>query len=67
MALLARLAHEEGLGVAAVLHQPDLARRHADRVIGLLHGRVAFDTGSLDVSDEAIDALYAPEREGAAA
>jgi len=62
MALLARLAHEEGLGVAAVLHQPDLARRHADRVVGLMRGRVAFDGTPEDVPAEAIDALYAPER-----
>jgi len=65
MALLARLAHEEGLGVAAVLHQPDLARRHADRVVGLLHGRVAFDARPDAVGTDAVDALYAPEREGA--
>ena len=65
MALLARLANEEGLGVAAVLHQPDLARRHADRVVGLMYGRVAFDGPPQDVPAEAIDGLYAPEREAA--
>jgi phosphonate transport system ATP-binding protein len=62
--LLRALAHEERLAVACVLHQPDLARRHADRVVGLLHGRVAFDRspGGLDAAD--IDHLYAPERDG---
>jgi len=65
MALLARLAHEEGLGVAAVLHQPDLARRHADRVVGLLHGSVAFAVAPAQLTQDAVDTLYAPERQGA--
>jgi phosphonate transport system ATP-binding protein len=62
MALLARLAHEEGLGVAVVLHQPDLARRHADRLVGLHHGRVVFDARPDDVAAADVDALYADER-----
>src|SRR5262245_19082791 len=41
--LLRALAHDDGLAVAAVLHQPELARLYADRVIGLLGGRLAFD------------------------
>ncbi|MEJ7891905.1 MAG: ATP-binding cassette domain-containing protein [Solirubrobacteraceae bacterium] len=62
MALLAELAHAEGLGVAVVLHQPELARRHADRVVGLLHGRVAFDLQPGELAGDALDVLYAPER-----
>jgi phosphonate transport system ATP-binding protein len=65
LAVLGDLARNEGLAVAAVLHQPDLARRHADRLVGLLHGRVAFDAAPGTVSREACDALYAPERSAA--
>ena len=43
LALLAELAHVEGLAVLAVLHQPALAARHADRVVGLRDGRVVLD------------------------
>jgi phosphonate transport system ATP-binding protein len=63
MRVLAGLAHDEGLAVCAVLHQPDLARRHADRVVGLLRGSVAFDRSPGDLSLEDIDTLYVPERE----
>lgn len=62
MRLLRELAHEDALAVAVVLHQPDLAHRHADRIVGLLHGRVAFDRRPGELEPEQIDALYAPER-----
>jgi phosphonate transport system ATP-binding protein len=47
-----------------VLHQPELARRYADRLIGLHHGAVTFDSRPALVSDEQIAALYADERDG---
>ncbi|MGO4858455.1 phosphonate ABC transporter ATP-binding protein [Arthrobacter sp. 2MCAF14] len=62
MALLHHLAHVEKLAVAAVLHQPDLALRHTDRCIGLLHGAMAFDLPSPEVVSADLDALYAPDR-----
>ncbi|GAA4974307.1 ATP-binding cassette domain-containing protein [Pseudonocardia tropica] len=43
LGLLAELAHTERLAVLAVLHQPDLAARHADRVVGLRDGHVVLD------------------------
>ena len=39
--LLADLAHSDGLAVLSVLHQPELALRHADRVVGMKLGEVA--------------------------
>ncbi len=62
MGLLRELAHTEGLAVAAVLHQPDLALRYADRSIGLLDGSMTFNLPSADVSTGHLDALYAPDR-----
>lgn len=62
MALLHDLAHTENLAVAAVLHQPDLARRHADRAIGLLKGRMVFDTPTYSLTDAQLNELYAPDR-----
>jgi phosphonate transport system ATP-binding protein len=54
LALLAELAHAHDLAVLAVLHQPDLARRHADRVVGLREGRVVLDGDP----GQPVDALY---------
>ena len=59
LALLADLAHSDGLAVLAVLHQPDLALGHADRVVGMRFGEVAFDQRPGDVSGEHLSALYA--------
>ncbi|MGW4693693.1 ATP-binding cassette domain-containing protein [Kitasatospora sp. YST-16] len=56
LALLAELAHQEGLAVVAVLHQPALAARHADRVIGLREGRIVLD----GAPDRDVDHLYQP-------
>jgi phosphonate transport system ATP-binding protein len=58
MALLADVARNENLGVVAVLHQPDLARRYADRLVGFLDGRVAFDRPPDSVSDDEVETLY---------
>ena len=66
MALLRELAHTDKLAVAAVLHQPDLALRYADRSIGLLNGAMAFDLPSAAVGAAQLDELYAPDRKVAA-
>jgi phosphonate transport system ATP-binding protein len=59
MALLADLAHNDGLAVLVVLHQPELALRYSDRVIGMRLGELAFSGPPADVAGEEIDALYA--------
>jgi phosphonate transport system ATP-binding protein len=61
MRLLRSLADEDGMAVVAVLHQPDLARRHSDRVVGLTSGRITLDTPPAALSDAKVDALYAPD------
>ena len=63
LALLADLAHNERLAVLCVLHQPDLALAHADRIVGLRDGRVVFDrvAGAVETAD--VSALYADERD----
>jgi len=58
MRLLARLAHGDGLAVLCVLHQPELARRYADRLLGLRSGRVCFDEGPAQVPTHEVAALY---------
>jgi phosphonate transport system ATP-binding protein len=56
--LLADVAHNENLGVIVVLHQPELARRYADRLVGFHEGRVAFDRPPAQVSVDEVDSLY---------
>ncbi|WP_240311830.1 phosphonate ABC transporter ATP-binding protein [Nocardioides houyundeii] len=60
MRLLRSLA-DEGMAVAAVLHQPDLARRHADRVVGLRQGRIAFTSSPRHLDDSLVAELYEPD------
>jgi len=67
MTLLRRVAHEDGLGVLCVLHQPDLARRYADRILGLKDGRVQFNDKPADVAEVAVAALYTKSPEPVAA
>ncbi len=47
-------------GVTAVFssHQPDLAMRHADRVIGLRDGKLRFDRPSAQVTQQDIAQIY---------
>src|SRR5262249_2151809 len=61
MRLLGEIAHRDGLAVACVLHQPDLARRHADRLVGMLRGTVAFDRLPSAVTDDEVALLYRDE------
>ncbi|WP_433152360.1 phosphonate ABC transporter ATP-binding protein [Actinomadura nitritigenes] len=63
MAVMTDLARSESIAVAAVLHQPELARRHADRLVGLRGGRIAFAGPAAEVSQEQVSALYAADEE----
>ncbi len=58
MQLLAALAHRERLAVVVVLHQLDLARRYADRIIGLRAGKIVLDAHNDDVHLNDLNALY---------
>jgi phosphonate transport system ATP-binding protein len=61
LALLADIARTDGLAVACVLHQPDLARRYADRVVGIAAGQVVFQTEPSKLSEAEVAALYVGE------
>ena len=58
MKLLSRLARDEGLAVLCVLHQPDLALRYADRVVGMRDGRIGFDLQPEEAAPELVRSLY---------
>jgi phosphonate transport system ATP-binding protein len=58
MELLLRICQEEHLTVIASLHQVELARGWADRMVGLRDGRVVLDAMSQDVTSDGIMAIY---------
>ena len=57
-----RLMHDicraDGIAAIVSLHQVALARRFADRVIGLAGGLVVFDAAPSELSDGALESLY---------
>lgn len=59
LADLHRICREDGITAIVSLHQVELARRFADRIVGLAKGRVVFDgpPGRLDAST--LDEIYA--------
>jgi phosphonate transport system ATP-binding protein len=62
MALLAEIAAERGLTVLVALHQPELARRFCQRVVGLRGGRVAVDYPATSFVDAQARRLYSAAR-----
>ena len=64
LALLADLAHADGLAVLTVLHQPDLALQYSDRIVGIKLGEVVFDKLPEEVSPAEIAGLYEDLPEG---
>ncbi len=59
LALLHEICKNDGLTAIVSLHQVALARRYADRIIGLRQGRVVFDGEPADFSAAAEAQLYA--------
>lgn len=56
--LLRQLCREEGIGVLCSLHQVELARRFADRIVGMRAGRVVLDGPPDQFSTEELGELY---------
>jgi phosphonate transport system ATP-binding protein len=58
MSLMLEICQEKGLTVIASLHQVELARGWADRLVGMRHGRVVLDGSPKDVSSDEIMEIY---------
>lgn len=58
LTLLRGAARARGATVIFSSHQPDLARRFADRIVGMRGGQIAFDLAVGDLSDVATADLY---------
>lgn len=60
LGLMQRICRNDGLTAVVSLHQVELARRHADRIVGLKGGAVVFDGPPSELSSQAVLALYGP-------
>jgi phosphonate transport system ATP-binding protein len=66
MELMLRISREDNLTVIASLHQVELARGWADRLVGLRDGRVVADVKPEEVTDRLLIDIYRRVSEGAA-
>ena len=61
MDALARINREYGITVLCNLHSLDLARAYCGRLVGMAAGKVVFDGGPLDLTDDVSRELYGLE------
>jgi len=61
MELLADIARSRGIPVLINMHDVELARRFADRIIGMSGGRIVFDGSAAELSDEMLKTIYGGE------
>lgn len=58
LALIHDAARERNTTVLCSLHQIDLAREYADRIVGMRDGQVVFDGTPEELTDARVEALY---------
>ncbi len=62
LSLLHEVCREKGLLAIVSLHQVELAKTYADRIMGLSGGRVVFDGDSSDLTPMVLDRIYSVKR-----
>ena len=62
MTLLREICDRDGITVVVNLHQVELARRFADRIIGMSSGKIVFDDSPQQMTQSALRTIY--QREG---
>lgn len=58
LGLLTVAARARGATTVFSSHQPELARRFADRIVGMRNGRIVFDAPTQELTDDATADLY---------
>lgn len=58
MSDLARVAREDGVLTLVNIHQVDLAKQYADRIVGLAQGTIVFDGQPDQLTDAVMDRVY---------
>ena len=61
MELIARQGAERGIPVIVNIHNVELAKRYADRIVGMTKGAVAFDGPPRDLQDSHLLEIYGGE------
>lgn len=61
MQLLADVAQSRDIPVLVNMHDVELARRFADRIVGMSGGRVVYDGAPAGLSDDALASIYGGE------
>lgn len=61
MRLLSFLHKEEGLTVILNLHDVELARKYAQRIVGISQGKIVFDGTPDQLGPEALEKIYPPD------
>jgi len=58
LTLLRDICRKDGITLVISLHQVEYARRFADRIVGLAHGRVVFDHSPERLDSASLDGIY---------
>jgi phosphonate transport system ATP-binding protein len=58
MELLADVAQSRGIPVLVNMHDVELAKRYADRIVGMAGGRIAFDGAAAQLDDTMLTRIY---------
>jgi phosphonate transport system ATP-binding protein len=58
MELLAEVARARAIPVLINMHDVELARRFADRIVGMAGGRIAFDGPPSGLNDDTLKTIY---------
>jgi phosphonate transport system ATP-binding protein len=58
MEIMVRLTGERGIPVVINIHNVELARRFANRIVGMAHGEVVFDGKPGDLQDQHLAEIY---------
>jgi phosphonate transport system ATP-binding protein len=61
MELLANVGRDRGIPVLINMHDVDLAKRFADRVIGMTDGKIVFDGAPAYLTDDVLKQIYGGE------
>jgi phosphonate transport system ATP-binding protein len=61
MGLLKGVAQQEGIPVIVNMHDVELARRFADRIVGMSGGRVVYDGDGSGLDDTVLKSIYGGE------
>ena len=64
MDLIHSVCKEDGITAVVSLHQVDLARMYADRIVGMSAGRIVFDGAPADLTPSKVDELYRSRPDG---